>query len=252
MVESWIAPLETGDSERAWDLFIERLRAAPVRRRSLATPTPISYSRSRKAGAPTHRTGHGVRAMNTDGGFMTTTSRILVSLFPLALVLACGTEADRKITGSFSADHTSSFSAWSDPVNLGPPINTPFNEAQSTLSKDGLTLFFASNRPEGPDDAVLDNNTWVSQRTCTDADDPVCAWQQPVSLGPPVNTGSNDAGPALSRDGHFFFSCTRRHTRSTRDCSSDVCSSDLDRAHDDFELSAAGLRVLDAVPIRRD
>ncbi len=139
---------------------------------------------------------------------MTTTSRILVSLFPLALVLACGTEADRKITGSFSADHTSSFSAWSDPVNLGPPINTPFNEAQSTLSKDGLTLFFASNRPEGPDDAVLDNNIWVSQRTCTDADDPVCAWQQPVSLGPPVNTGSNDAGPALSRDGHslFFFS----------------------------------------------
>src|SRR6266536_4889416 len=28
----------------------------------------------------------------------------------------------------------------------------------------------------------------------------------------------------------FFFSSRRRHTRSTRDWSSDVCSSDLDRA----------------------
>jgi WD40 repeat protein len=139
---------------------------------------------------------------------MTTASRIIALLAPLALVLACGTEADRKITGSLSASRTGGFSAWSDPVNLGPTINTPFNEAQSTLSKDELTLFFASNRPEGPDDAVLDNNIWVSQRACTDADDPACAWQQPVSLGPPVNTGSNDAGPALSRDGHslFFFS----------------------------------------------
>src|SRR6266536_3956438 len=27
----------------------------------------------------------------------------------------------------------------------------------------------------------------------------------------------------------FFFSCRRRHTRSTRDWSSDVCSSDLER-----------------------
>src|SRR5881409_1300024 len=152
----------------------------------------------------------GDRAINKDGGSMTTTSRTLVSLAPLALVLACGTEADRKITGSFSADRTASFSAWSDPVNLGLTINTSFNEAQSTLSKDGLTLYFASNRPEGPDDAVLDNNIWVSQRACTDADDPACAWQQPVSLGPQVNTGSSDAGPALSRDGHWLFLLSNR------------------------------------------
>jgi hypothetical protein len=26
MVESWIAPLEAGDPEAAWDLFIERYR----------------------------------------------------------------------------------------------------------------------------------------------------------------------------------------------------------------------------------
>src|SRR5213593_3565589 len=146
--------------------------------------------------------------VKASGGSMTRAARVLSSLTSLALLLGCSTESDRSIAGILVASHTSNFSPWSEPVNLGPTINTPFNEQQSTLSKDGLTLFFASNRPEGPDDAVLDNNIWVSQRACSDADDPACAWQQPVSLGPPVNTGSNDAGPALSRDGHslFFFS----------------------------------------------
>src|SRR5207247_6828181 len=32
----------------------------------------------------------------------------------------------------------------------------------------------------------------------------------------------------------FFFSSRRRHTRSTRDWSSDVCSSDLALYHDNF------------------
>jgi hypothetical protein len=128
----------------------------------------------------------------------------------VASLLGCGTEAGGRIAGTLVANQTSSFSAWSEPVNLGPTINTPFNEAQSTLSKDGLTLYFGSNRPEGPDDAVLDNNIWVSQRVCADVDDPACAWQQPVSLGPPVNTAAGDAAPALSRDGHWLFILSNR------------------------------------------
>src|SRR5438105_8143385 len=38
----------------------------------------------------------------------------------------------------------------------------------------------------------------------------------------------------LLLDYFFFFSSRRRHTRSTRDWSSDVCSSDLARANDPF------------------
>src|SRR5206468_8624409 len=42
----------------------------------------------------------------------------------------------------------------------------------------------------------------------------------------------------------FFFSSRRRHTRSDRDWSSDVCSSDLlsKRASDQFEFCRAGKR----------
>ena len=36
---------------------------------------------------------------------------------------------------------------WGDPVHLGPPINTPANDFCPTLSRDGKTFFFASNRP---------------------------------------------------------------------------------------------------------
>src|SRR5437879_2299039 len=139
---------------------------------------------------------------------MATASRILASLAPLVLLVACGTDADRKITGSISASHTSNFSAWSEPVNLGQTINSsPYNDQQAALSKDGLSLYFASTRPEGPGDANLDLNIWVSQRACADDS---CPWGTPVSLGSTFNSSVNDFCPALSRDCHrvFFASYT--------------------------------------------
>src|SRR5882762_3509805 len=129
---------------------------------------------------------------------MTTTSRVPSSLACLALLIGCGTESDRSIAGTLLADHTSNFSAWSDPVNLGPVINTSFNEQQAMLSKDGLTLYFASNRPGTPGSILTD--IWVAQRACDE-----CPWGSPVNIGAPVNTVQSDAAPALSRDEHWLF-----------------------------------------------
>ena len=36
---------------------------------------------------------------------------------------------------------------WSEPVNLGPPINTAANDFCPTIARDGKTFFFASTRP---------------------------------------------------------------------------------------------------------
>src|SRR5207249_6477849 len=52
---------------------------------------------------------------------------------------------------------------------------------------------------------------------------------------------------------HFFFSSRRRHTRSKRDWSSDVCSSDLTAAWAEYEhflalLEAAGVDTLRLPP----
>ena len=38
---------------------------------------------------------------------------------------------------------------WGEPVNLGPPINTEFDEDLSMISVDGSMLYFDSNRPGG-------------------------------------------------------------------------------------------------------
>src|SRR5690242_3415474 len=49
---------------------------------------------------------------------------------------------------------------WSEPVNLGAPINTAAIESAPALSADGLTLYFASDRPGGFGGTDL----WVSHR----------------------------------------------------------------------------------------
>src|SRR5207247_4126124 len=46
-----------------------------------------------------------------------------------------------------------------------------------------------------------------------------------------TQTRDGDVGAYVVVVGFFFFSSRRRHTRSTRDWSSDVCSSDLVQAN---------------------
>jgi WD40-like Beta Propeller Repeat len=47
------------------------------------------------------------------------------------------------------ATRGSTADAWSTPVNLGNTINTASQEQNASLSSDGMTLFFASDRPGG-------------------------------------------------------------------------------------------------------
>lgn len=138
---------------------------------------------------------------------------VLFFLSPILLLLSCDREstvmplqpADRDETRQlplFPGDMPTSthFSDWSEPVNLGSVINSALPDMNPTLSRDGLSLYFAStNRPGG----VGGVDIWVSQRPCVD-----CPWETPVNLGSVVNSTANDNGPELSADGHllFFFS----------------------------------------------
>jgi len=88
------------------------------------------------------------------------------------------------------------YSAWTAPVNLGPLINTAYNEQHPALSKDGLSLYFTSNRPGG----YGADDLWVSQRVSMDD-----AWGTPQNLGPIINTGAIEFSPAFSRDGHWLL-----------------------------------------------
>lgn len=169
---------------------------------------------------------------------MRTASRTIVSLGPLAaLVMTCGWQDDRDVTAAVSASHQSSFSEWSAPVGLGRMINTSDNEQQAALSQDGLTLYFASTRPPG---ALGQADIWVSHRACIGSPTD-CPWDAPANIGGPVNTQCaettlcNEAGPALSRDGHWLFFLSNRPGGFG---SSDLWASWREHVDDDFGWQA--------------
>src|SRR6266545_181696 len=49
----------------------------------------------------------------------------------------------------WTATRESIYDAWLSPVHLDAPINSPANETRASLSWDGLTMVFGSNRPGG-------------------------------------------------------------------------------------------------------
>jgi len=98
---------------------------------------------------------------------------------------------------------------WGTPINLGPPINTPSRDANPSISLDGLTLFFASNRPGGYGNRDL----WMSTRSTTSE-----PWSEPVNLGPTVNSSSEDHGPCISAEGlELFFTSNRSGGQGDQD-----------------------------------
>jgi hypothetical protein len=118
------------------------------------------------------------------------------------------------------------FSTWSAAVNLGPVINTAFAEAGAAESKNGLSLYFHSERPGGSGSTDI----WVSQRARRG--DP---WGTPVNLGVVLNSPFTEAVAALSRDEHWmFFASDRTGTLG----GNDIWASYREHVHDPFDWQA--------------
>src|SRR3954471_6347438 len=113
------------------------------------------------------------------------------------------------------------FSDWCPPTNLGPPINsTPFSDGGPAISKNGLSLYFHSNRSGNFD-------LYVSRRESKNS-----PWGEPQNLGPTINTASVETVPALSRDGHWLF--FNAFNRPGGFGGFDIWASYRDDVHDDF------------------
>jgi len=98
--------------------------------------------------------------------------------------------------------------AWGAPVNLGPVVNSGYEDQFPCLSPDGLLLFFSDHnihnlpRPGG----YGSSDMWVSRRPTTQG-----SWGAPVNLGPQVNGPYADHGPRVSPDGlTLYFSSLDR------------------------------------------
>jgi hypothetical protein len=94
------------------------------------------------------------------------------------------------------------FSEWTSAVSLesvpgtDPALNTAFQDGCPAPSKDGLTLYMASNRPGGQGGLDI----WAAYRDS--ADDPFGA---PVNLGSPINTAADEFCPTPLTNGHALL-----------------------------------------------
>lgn len=89
-------------------------------------------------------------------------------------------------------------SPWSDPLPLVAPINSPFMESGASISADGLTMIFGTNRPCSDNDVVSDADLWVARRSSLSA-----PWQAQCLR---INAdGFTDNVPYLSPDGHWLY-----------------------------------------------
>lgn len=87
---------------------------------------------------------------------------------------------------------------WSKPRNMGAAVNTANWESQPSLSADGQTLYFVSDRPGGQGGTDI----WMCRRHEGE-------WGTPENLGPSVNTAGNETGPFIHYDNQtLYFSST--------------------------------------------
>lgn len=93
---------------------------------------------------------------------------------------------------------------WSSPINLGPEINSAFDEAYPFLSSDGKTLFYSTN-----------NSQWsiggydILQQVYNKETD---GWLSAISMGMPVNSAGDDIQFYLARDGFTGYFTSNRRT----------------------------------------
>lgn len=83
---------------------------------------------------------------------------------------------------------------WTEPQNIGRPINSREWESQPSISADGVTIFFASNRPGG----FGGTDIWYSKKVNGQ-------WGNPKNLGPGINTERDEQFPFIHNDGTTLY-----------------------------------------------
>jgi hypothetical protein len=74
---------------------------------------------------------------------------------------------------------------WSKPKNMGPDINSEYNEISPSISNDGNILYFSSDRVESFGGYDVFKSTYDSSSE---------SWTESKNVGNPVNSAGNEIG----------------------------------------------------------
>jgi outer membrane protein OmpA-like peptidoglycan-associated protein/Tfp pilus assembly protein PilF len=85
--------------------------------------------------------------------------------------------------------------AWSDPENMGPNINTTYDEQSPFIHPDDQTFYFSSNGWPG----LGNKDIFLSRKDASGN------WQKPENMGYPINTFKEETGLIISSNGKNAF-----------------------------------------------
>jgi outer membrane protein OmpA-like peptidoglycan-associated protein len=91
--------------------------------------------------------------------------------------------------------------SWSRPENLGAPVNSNKWESQPSISSDGKTLYFASNREGGKGGSDI----YVTRLGANGQ------WTDPRNLGDSINTEGAEETPFIHPDGRTLYFTSDGH-----------------------------------------
>ncbi len=90
---------------------------------------------------------------------------------------------------------TKTNTGWSTPTNLGPNVNTDWWESAPSISPDGETLYFCSNKPGGFGGIDI----YACYKTKRGG------WSKAINLGPNINTASDEQTPFIHADNKTLY-----------------------------------------------
>ena len=91
--------------------------------------------------------------------------------------------------------------AWSEPQNLGENVNSRYWESQPSLSTDGSTLYFSSDRPGGSGRKDIYKSVWQE----------ALGWSKAENLGSVINTEGDEVSPFLHANSSSLFFASNYH-----------------------------------------
>lgn len=110
---------------------------------------------------------------------------------------------NKKSKGDLYISEMQDDGTWGDAKKLNDNINTKFHESSLSISEDGNTMYFASDRPGGQGEMDIYKSTKDSNGE----------WGPAENLGADINTAENDDAPFIALDGNtFYFASTGHNT----------------------------------------
>ena len=112
---------------------------------------------------------------------------------------ACNREDGKGKCDIYFSEYTGE--AWTEPKNIGSPVNSGFSEKQPSISPNGDELYFVSDRTG----SLGKFDIWKSKRMADGT------WGVPVNLGDSVNTSEDEQSPFIHADNKTLYFTSKGH-----------------------------------------